>query len=147
MKYNFRRANYPLMHDMLPNTDWSCLKDFSDVNAACDQFYVILNEIFKTCVPMFKNSKHKYPPWFNFEIRNNLRMKNLAHKNYKKYNAVNYLNEYKSFSTLVVKLIRHIKSTLHFWKIQFKMILLSFGLLFSTNSIKLGSQALSTGVT
>ena len=38
VRYNFHRANFPLMYNLLLQADWSPLKEFTDVNDACDNF-------------------------------------------------------------------------------------------------------------
>lgn len=101
VRYNFRRANFPLMYDMLFHTDWSFLQAFTDINDACTGFYATLNNIFDECVPKSKHIKQSYPPWFNTEIKNNIRKKHLAHKKYKKFKTINYLNEFRTLRSLI----------------------------------------------
>lgn len=99
--YNFRRANFHQLYDKLLQTDWSCLELYSNVDETCDVFYTIINKIFDECVPKFKKTSRSYPPWYSAEIKNNIRCKELAYKNYKKYKTEYYLNQFKFLRTTI----------------------------------------------
>ena len=105
-KHNFRRANFLLMYEMIQVTDWSYLESFTDINDACEHFYNIINNIFNTCVPVYKQSNRTYQPWFNLEIINNIRKKDRAHKNYKKFNTNIYLEQFKTLRSLIKQQIK-----------------------------------------
>ena len=105
-KHNFRRANFLLMYEMIQVTDWSYLESFTDINDACEHFYNIINNIFNTCVPVYKQNNRTYPPWFNLEIINNIRKKDRAHKNYKKFNTNIYLEQFKTLRSLIKQQIK-----------------------------------------
>lgn len=105
-KFNFKRANFPLMYDMFQRADWSYLENCSNINDACTSFYDTINNIFSVCVPIYKQNKRFYPPWFNLEIINNIRKKDLAHRNYKKYNTNIYLEQFKTLRTLIKRQVK-----------------------------------------
>lgn len=93
--FNFKKANFPLMYEMLTNVDWSFLNNIHDVNDACKQFYERLRIVFEATVPKLRvkqSSRFSYPPWFDFEIINCIRLKSSAHKEFKKSKNVYYKN-------------------------------------------------------
>lgn len=94
--FNFKRANFILLYDRLLQVDWSCLEAYTDPNDACDKFYAVLHLIFDECVPKFKKTNRRFPPWFNYEIKNNIRKKEVALKNYKKYKNDHYLRQFQT---------------------------------------------------
>ncbi|KAJ8961473.1 hypothetical protein NQ318_014721 [Aromia moschata] len=99
--YNFRKDNFLELYNQLFHTDWSSLEQCSDVNEICDAFYLIINNIFEDNVPLFKKSNRTFPPWFNSNIKSNIRCKELAHKNYKKYKSEYYLNDFRTLRTIL----------------------------------------------
>lgn len=100
--YNFRKANYPALYDSLLQTDWTFLDDFNDANKACDEFYEKLYSIFDVHVPKYKNTKRKkFPVWYTTEIIKNIKERDHYRKNYKKYNDINSLEEYKRVRTMI----------------------------------------------
>ena len=49
--YNFRKADFSKLYELIGDFDWEYLKCFSDINEACDYFYNALYTIFDQCVP------------------------------------------------------------------------------------------------
>ncbi|XP_063907396.1 uncharacterized protein LOC135125678 [Zophobas morio] len=92
-----KKANFPVMYQMLVSTDWSLLNEQADVNTACSLFYEKLNDVFDTTVPKmrYKNHRYNYPPWYNKEIIQCIRMKFALHKKYKKFKSSYYYNLFK----------------------------------------------------
>lgn len=93
--YNFRKANFPLLYDLILNADFSDLYNSSDINEACEKFYVILNEIFHLTVPFKIDRKRRYPPWYNSKVINLIRQKELAYKKFKRCQTGYYYNIFK----------------------------------------------------
>lgn len=95
--YNFRKANYHLLYELMLNCDWSFLNNLDDVNIACDQFYNTLKDILNICVPTYipGNKSKKYPPWFNGLIIKNIKTKFSLWKLYKKTNDLDVYNQFK----------------------------------------------------
>ncbi|XP_063917329.1 uncharacterized protein LOC135133030 [Zophobas morio] len=95
--FNFKKANFSVMYQMLVSTDWSFLNEQADVNTACSLFYEKLNDVFDTTVPKmrYKNHRYNYPPWYNKEIIQCIRMKFALHKKYKKFRSTYYYNLFK----------------------------------------------------
>ena len=73
-KYNFKKANFPRLYELLIQTDWTFLNKFSEINAACQAFYDALYKILDQTVPVVKYNKSsfKYPPWFSVDLIKNL---------------------------------------------------------------------------
>ena len=81
-KYNFRKANFPYLYQLISEVDWSFLNFHSDVNLAVDTFYEKIYEIFDVAVPLFYSQKHNrsYPVWYTSQIKKLLRLKFIKHK-------------------------------------------------------------------
>ncbi|XP_063909845.1 uncharacterized protein LOC135127332 [Zophobas morio] len=98
-QYDFRKANFPVLYDMLYSCNWDFLDTDGSVDEICSLFYAKLHEIFDLAVPKFKiklsTNRRQYPPWFNQEIRNAIRTKYSLHKLYKKYKTAHYYNLFK----------------------------------------------------
>jgi Reverse transcriptase (RNA-dependent DNA polymerase) len=98
--YNFRRANIPVLYDMISNIDWTFLDSFSDAEDACVYFYGKLYNVLDRCVPRYTiNNSRKYPPWFNANIIKLIRKKSFFRARYKKQNDAHDLNEFKRIRT------------------------------------------------
>jgi Reverse transcriptase (RNA-dependent DNA polymerase) len=101
-RYNFKRTNFPLLYEKLYNTDWEPLGNSEDVDIMCDEFYKIIDNVFSSCVPTFSNNPTRnYPPWFSEEIINNLKAKETARKNFKKYKLQSYHKKFIELRALV----------------------------------------------
>ena len=69
--FNFKKANYHLLYDMLRSADWSCINANDNVETACNRFYKTLHGVLTNCVPIYRfkqNQSFTYPPWFDSEI-------------------------------------------------------------------------------
>lgn len=93
--YNFRKANFPLLYQMLFEVDWDFLSECQDIDYACDKFYSKLNSIIDICVPKTVSPKNVYPPWFDKELIKNIKLKHKAWQNYKDIGDVNSYNKFK----------------------------------------------------
>lgn len=67
-KYNFRKADFLLMYQLIKNQKWDILKSCIDVNVALDTFYSILGDILGISVPKSTQIDKRYPIWFNKQI-------------------------------------------------------------------------------
>ena len=59
-RYNFRKANFPQLYDMILNAGWSDIYSTPDVNQACD--------FFDKCVPKSIIHKRNFQIWFTSDI-------------------------------------------------------------------------------
>jgi hypothetical protein len=120
IRYNFKKANYPLLYSLISTADWSYLNSFTDVNLACEAFYQHLYSIFDLTVSLTKSRlpRYQYLPWFNREIINNIRRKDSARKKFKKYGSELHHNDFCNLRLLVKyqiglafkQYVRHIES-------------------------------------
>lgn len=94
--YNFRKANFPLMYQMISSIDWTFLEVFLDIEQACTYFYGKLYNVFDACVPKYTNIRpRKYPPWFNAIIIREIKLKAKFFYQYKKFKNITAFNEFK----------------------------------------------------
>lgn len=94
--YNFKKANFNLLHYLLSITDWNFLNQHTCINKAVDLFYSVLYNVLDMCVPKTVVFKRKFPIWFTKSIMDNVKLKNLFLKKYKKYNCISDLEILKS---------------------------------------------------
>lgn len=99
--YNFRKANYLTLYNSLLDVNWEFLHSTSNINEACDKFYDKLYEMFDMHVPMYKNSKRKFPKWYNSDIILNIRKKSKHLEKYKLYKSGYDLEEFKRLRALI----------------------------------------------
>lgn len=99
--YNFKKANFPLLYNLLQSIDWGFLDQIFDVDNACSAFYDTLHSVFAVSIPKAKPvmSKRIYPPWFDRELIKTLLNKNKAARLYRKYDTVSFYNSFKSYRT------------------------------------------------
>lgn len=100
VKYNFKRANFPLMYDMILSHDWNYL-NIGDIDKACGLFYKDINHIISLCTPTYKNFKRHYPPWFTAHIISLIRHKSHLHHKFKKHNTESHRQEYRQLRTTI----------------------------------------------
>ena len=82
-KYNFYKANFPLLYQLLVETDWNFLMDMRDVDLAVSAFYKQLYALLDQCVPLYKSRKnniYRYPSWYTKNIIHELKEKSRLHR-------------------------------------------------------------------
>ena len=82
--YNFKRANFQKLYQLLCDSDWSFLNDISNPNEAVLALYQYFDIIFNETLPKTIFKQSKYPPWFTGEIVRLLKMKKLFWRKYKR---------------------------------------------------------------
>nr|CAH7714150.1 unnamed protein product [Callosobruchus chinensis] len=82
--FNFRKANYPLLYELVFSADWSDVLLSDDVDSASVKFEQILHGIFEKTVPFKIVPRRKFPPWFSVETIRKIKQKHRAHKKFKK---------------------------------------------------------------
>lgn len=110
-KFNFRKANFLFMYELLKNQNWGNLEEFSDVNMAIDHFYSILNSIFEECVPKSTQTDKRYPVWFDSEIIKLIKLKRSFFLKSKRYKSQYWKSKYIALrSTIKLKIrLNHTK--------------------------------------
>lgn len=100
-QFNFRKANFPAMYELLLSTDWSPVLNCADVADSCRVFYGTLNAIFAACAPLKVKRRRHFPPWFTKEIINNVLKKEKAHRDFITHRSSHSLSRFKSLRRLV----------------------------------------------
>ena len=100
-KYNFRKANFPLLYDMILYIDWSDLYTSNDVNESCNQLYETLYGIIEVCVPKSIIRKRSFPVWFTSEIIKCTKRKHRLFKKLKKSNSLFYRTQYNELRAAI----------------------------------------------
>lgn len=104
-KFNFKKADFCLMHDMIKNTDWNILQKYTTVDDYVAHFYKIINSILEKCVPVTFCS-NKYPIWYDKKLINNIKLKKHYRYLYLKYRKNKYNEKFINFRHIVRNGIR-----------------------------------------
>lgn len=114
--YNFRKANFQLLYENILNCDWSSLENYTDVNAACAEFYKIMYSILDSSVPKYipRSNAVKYPAWFTKQIIQNLKKKYALWKEFKTTGCLEVYNQFSDLRSQIKREI-HISHT-HYLK-------------------------------
>lgn len=95
-EYNFRKADFLLLYNLIFNTDWTPVFNSANVNSACKELYLILDNIFDICVPQKVKRRRRFPNYYTRDLINNILKKEKAYKDLKKYKTNFYREKYKS---------------------------------------------------
>ena len=95
--YNFYKANYPLLYQLISDADWSILDRVTNVDGAVTEFYNILYNILDQAVPRYHSDRPKssYPSWYTREIISDLKEKSRVRGRWKKSGFVQDLDLFK----------------------------------------------------
>ncbi|CAH1959366.1 unnamed protein product [Acanthoscelides obtectus] len=81
--YEYSKANFLLLYEMIRNIDWSSLHDISDVDTCLDSFYEQLYHCIDQCVPKkeinLSNKPRTFPVWFSHDLIKKVYRKNHLH--------------------------------------------------------------------
>nr|CAH7723400.1 unnamed protein product [Callosobruchus chinensis] len=94
--FNFRKANYPLLYELVFSADWSDVLLSDDVDSASVKFEQILHGIFEKTVPFKIVPRRKFPPWFSVETIRKIKQKHRAHKKFKKNGSQIHYEQFAS---------------------------------------------------
>lgn len=67
-KFNFFRADYNSINDMLSTINWHSLFDNLNINDAVNKFYATIQHIIDAHTPVTKFNPNKYPIWYSKEL-------------------------------------------------------------------------------
>ncbi|XP_045463863.1 uncharacterized protein LOC123673424 [Harmonia axyridis] len=88
-QYDFSKANFFLMYDLVGGIDWSPLGIIDSAEEACAFFNDTIHSVFDRSVPLRSyENKRIYPPWFNREIIRLIRLKAKYWHKFKRNNNV-----------------------------------------------------------
>lgn len=105
-RFDFRKADFIGLYNDLVNIEWNFLETIKDPNEACTILYENMKHLFELHVPKFQQQSRRYPPWFTPVIIQNIRKKHLARRNYKKFNTINYHNQFIHLRALIKQQIK-----------------------------------------
>lgn len=100
-EYNFRKANFHLMYEMILGADWSYVYGSASVDEACDALYGALNNIFDSCVPVKIKRRSRYPTFYTRDIIVNIVKKEYARRSYIRFKSQFHLHKYINLRRLV----------------------------------------------
>lgn len=83
MDWNFAKADYSRIAELLSGTNWEAVTDAKDVKTATNNFYKIIYEIFNSGVPKKlrpNKSSNRYPVWFDRNIIRDIKRKTQLHR-------------------------------------------------------------------
>ena len=108
-RYNFRKANFNLLYELIYSQDWSFIDDFSDVNTAIESFYEKLYALFDIAVPTYKNTKSKYtyPTWYSQDLIKNIKRKHYCRKRWLDSRNVLFVDEFKTLRSTIKRKINN----------------------------------------
>ncbi|XP_050514924.1 uncharacterized protein LOC126890119 [Diabrotica virgifera virgifera] len=77
-RFNFKKANFDLMCDLMRNMTWEAVTEEIEVDKALDIFYSKVLNIFEGSVPQYNIYKNysNFPKWFTPDIKKLLKQKN-----------------------------------------------------------------------
>ncbi|VEN45057.1 unnamed protein product [Callosobruchus maculatus] len=94
--YNFRKANFQLLYEMIMNVNWANLEIMTNVDSACELLYSEIYKILDYCVPKVKRIyTHKYPSWFSRHLIQILKQKSVAFRRFKQTGNIRYQVEFQ----------------------------------------------------
>ncbi|GJQ87348.1 hypothetical protein Trydic_g17394 [Trypoxylus dichotomus] len=82
------------------NVDWSFVEAFSNVDDAVAAFYDQLYGTLSLFVPS-KSSQSNFPPWFNMDIKRNLKTKNYYYAKWRRTGSPAYRRESSRLRSLI----------------------------------------------
>lgn len=95
-KYNFYKANYENINDLIQKTDWHELLTHEKSEEALSLFYNKLDEIIRSHTPLACPKSSNYPVWFSRPLINIFKKKQKAWIKWKKYGNI---SDYEAFTT------------------------------------------------
>lgn len=98
--YNFKKADFLIILQLLACLSWNNLDHFVTVNDALSHFYDIIFAVISDCVPLVKYNASKFPHWYNSELITLVKEKEKARKRFINCGRDKCSDAYKSFCAL-----------------------------------------------
>ena len=99
-KYNFHKADFPRLYELILSTDWSILNNCTCANTACSLFYELLYPLLDRCVPLSIFHKRTFPVWYTSDIIKNIKLKHKIHTRFKKTKLPTYRDQFNEIRAL-----------------------------------------------
>lgn len=87
VKFNFKKARFTDLYDMMRDQDWKPLETLDNVDAAVSYFNDVFRSIFIKCVPLSAQVGRVFPVWFSREIIKLIKLKERYYARYKRSRA------------------------------------------------------------
>lgn len=106
-RHNFFKGDYDRIRNFLSEVDWNLeFKACISIDDVVSRFYIVINKVISDFVPVQKQNRKKYPPWFSINLIRLLREKEKARQRYKKFkNSLDELeyNILRTRSSVMIK--------------------------------------------
>ncbi|CAG4953497.1 unnamed protein product [Parnassius apollo] len=91
-KYQFQRADYRSMNDLLLKQDWAFITRETSLDRVTDKFYSMINELIEKFVPKIRcGGNYSFPIWYSRALINLIKEKSKLHSSWKKHkNQIDY---------------------------------------------------------
>lgn len=113
LRYNFSNADFMSLYDSFLHVDWSFLSTFINVGDTVSAFYNQLFGVIDLSVPIHRSSRRSYPPWFNSDIKRNLKLKFFYYKKWKATKSSTYYNQFSRLRSLIKTQIKFAYNEYH----------------------------------
>lgn len=100
LEFNFTRANYLKMNQLISDVNWIAFFENCDINECTGNFYKMMRTFISGCVPMKTVLSTNHPKYFKKHLINLKNRTNKAHKAYKSCNDTDKEFTYKFYSDL-----------------------------------------------
>ena len=98
--FNFRRANFVELYNEILTLDWGKIDQNRSVNEMCNIFYDLIFTVVRKHVPMTRGRGRSYPCWFNQQIIELMRQKDLLYKKSKRSKNKADISNYRTIRSL-----------------------------------------------
>lgn len=100
-EFNFRKADFPRLYNLMLETDWLPVLEGTDVNTCCVTLCQLIGNVFESCIPLKVQRRRRFPPWFSSDLIKNIYKKEKALKNYKQHKTQFYYQKLCTLRRLV----------------------------------------------
>ena len=101
--YNYKKANFNVIIQLLTLVFWGDFNSFQTVNEAFTSFYDILFSVIKDNVPLVKVKVRSYPHWYDHDLIKMIKQKDKARRAFIKAGRIMDSQLYHDFSLLRAK--------------------------------------------
>ncbi len=111
--WNFKRADFLKLNDLILNEDWSILNN-GNVDDAAEMFTLTFIDLAKQCIPYREVTiRPNDKPWYNSEIRRTTKQRDKARKKAIETGGIDDWNKYKSFRNKVNNMKKYARESFY----------------------------------
>ena len=107
--FNYNKANYNTLQDIMSNTDWEMESDRLSVNDYWCMFIKILNDFKENHIPKLKEMSKNETPWLNKAIIRMMKKRDNLFKRFKRTGYSYFRIKYKQIRNKLTKIIKSAK--------------------------------------